>query len=86
MKALINRKDIRTCMQFRKFLDFDSNFPQSTMYEAKKVGTMQDFSKGVRDFIYMPQYNSALVACSDMNLISRMDSYFTNVSLITLII
>ena len=42
---------------------------------------MKDFSKGVRDFIYLPQYNSIFVALSDMNLITRMDSYFTNVSL-----
>lgn len=29
----------------------------------------------------MPQYNTALVACSEMNLVSRMDSYFTNFNL-----
>ena len=42
---------------------------------------MKDFSKGVRDFLYLPQYNSMFVALSDMNLITRMDSYFTNVSI-----
>lgn len=42
---------------------------------------MKDFSKGVRDFIYLPQYNSIFVALSDMNLITRMDSYFTNITL-----
>jgi hypothetical protein len=42
---------------------------------------MKDFIKGVRDFIYMPQYNTMLVACSEMNLVNRMDSYFTNFNL-----
>ena len=80
LKTLINRKDMRSSLQFRKFLAFEANFPQSLAYEAKKIGVMQDFQKGVRDVIYMPQYNTALVACSEMNIVSRMDSYFTNVS------
>ena len=80
MKALIVRKDVRTCQEFRKFLDFESNFPQSTSYDARKVGVISDFTKGVRDFIYMPQYQTCLVAVSEMNLASRVDSYFTNVS------
>jgi len=39
---------------------------------------MKDFTKGVRDFIYLPEYKTAFVAQSDMNLVTRMDSYFTN--------
>jgi hypothetical protein len=39
---------------------------------------MTDFTKGVRDFIYLPEYKTAFVAQSDMNLVTRMDSYFTN--------
>ena len=41
-------------MVFRKFLDFERNFAQSVAYDAKKIGDMKDFIKGVRDFIYMP--------------------------------
>jgi len=80
MKALILRKDVRTCHEFRKFLEFERNFPQSTAYDAKKIAMVNDFTKGVRDFIYMPQYQTCLVAVSEMNLASRVDSYFTNVS------
>lgn len=32
----------------------------------------------MRDFIYLPQYKTMLVAMSDMNLLTRVDSYFTN--------
>ena len=42
---------------------------------------MSDFTKGVRDFIYLPEYQTGFVAMSEMNLASRMDSYFTNVSM-----
>jgi len=48
------------------------------MSEPKRVAQMKDFGKGVRDFIYLPKYQTAFLALSDMNIISRMDSYFTN--------
>jgi hypothetical protein len=42
---------------------------------------MNEFTKGVRDFIYLPEYKSGFIALSDMNIISRLDSYFTNVNM-----
>ena len=37
LKGLINRKDMRSCIIFRKFLNFETNFSQSQAFEAKKV-------------------------------------------------
>ena len=71
---------MRSCLVFRIFIDLESNFSYSKTYEPAKVTVMKDFGKGVRDFIYLPKYSTAFVALSDMNIISRMDSYFTNVS------
>jgi hypothetical protein len=42
---------------------------------------MNDFRQGVRDFIYLPEYKAAFVAMSDMNIVTRLDSYFTNFSM-----
>ena len=72
---------MRTSHPFRKFIELQQNFPQSEMHDALKIGQIPDFSKGVRDFIYLPQYNSAFVATSDMNIVTRLDSYFTNISM-----
>lgn len=69
---------MRACKPFRKFIEIESNFPQSEMYEPYSRGILQDFPKGVRDFLYLPEYKSAFIAQSDMNLVTRMDSYFTN--------
>lgn len=80
MKALINRRDMRTSPVFRKFIAIEMHFSQSRCFEPKKIANMTEFGKGVRDFIYLPQYQTGFVALSDMNIISRMDSYFTNVS------
>jgi hypothetical protein len=80
MKELINRRDMRSCPAFRKFLELELNHTNSLFFEAKKIGSIGEFNMGVRDFLYLPKYQTAFVALSDMNIISRMDSYFTNVS------
>lgn len=54
MKALINRRDMRTCNTFRKFIDLDNHFQASQKFDAKKIGSMIDLPQGVRDFIYLP--------------------------------
>ena len=54
MRQLINRRDMRTCEAFKKFLNFDTHFPQSTHFDITKIAQMKDFVIGVRDFIYMP--------------------------------
>ena len=71
---------MRTCNTFRKFIDLDNHFQASQKFDAKKIGSMIDVPQGVRDFIYLPQYQSMIVAMSDMNIATRIDSYFTNVS------
>ena len=53
---------MRACKPFRKFIEIESNFPQSEMYEPTSRGILQDFPKGVRDFLYLPEYKSAFIA------------------------
>lgn len=72
------RRDLRSCVAFRKFIEIEGHFPQSKYQDAVKIGFMNDFSQGVRDFIYLPDYQAAFVACSEMNIVHRIDSYFTN--------
>ena len=37
IKDLINRKDMRTCQAFRKFIEIESYFPVSKSYEAERI-------------------------------------------------
>ena len=37
MKTLINRRDMRTCPTFRKFIELENNFPYSQTYQPHKV-------------------------------------------------
>ena len=81
MKVLINRRDMRTVSAFRKFCELDHHFPSVELNEAKKIASVMNFKQGVRDFLYLPQYKTMLVAMSDMNLLTRVDSYFTNLTM-----
>lgn len=81
LKILINRKDLRTNLHFRKFIDFESHFENSKVFHAQKIGVLQNYTMGVRDIIYLPQYKTAFVAQSDMNVVTRLDSYFTNLKM-----
>ena len=54
MKALINRRDLRTCEYFRRFLEFDKYHPVCQSFDAKKIAHMDNFPQGVRDFLYLP--------------------------------
>lgn len=72
---------MRCCPAFRKFINLEEHYPQSRYNDAKKVATFQDYVRGVRDFIYLPKYQTGFVATSDMNIVTRMDSYFTNLTM-----
>ena len=37
MKALINRRDMRTCEHFRKFLNFEKHHPVCQSFDTKKI-------------------------------------------------
>lgn len=70
---------MRTCEEFRRFIELEDHIT-SKVFQARKIATMTDFKQGVRDFIYLPQYQSMFICMSDMNIVTRLDSYFTNVS------
>lgn len=43
MKSLINRRDMRTCLPFRQFLNFDKHHPVCQSFDAKKIAQMDNF-------------------------------------------
>ena len=76
---IINRPDMRTNSAFRKFLEIDSQIPESVSYQPVKVATVQGLQLGVRDFQYVPHRGLLFVAMSEMSIGQRLDSYITNV-------
>ena len=78
LRECVQRKDIFLNVEFRQFLELEKNAPEVI---ANDVTNKYDYKKlplGVRSFIVVPNREIMLVCCSDMNIISRADSYLTN--------
>lgn len=80
LRQCINRKDILSTETFRQFLDIATNAPEIINEPVKLHYEYPRVPLGVRDFIYIPEREIIVLCCSDMNIISRADSLFTNFS------
>ena len=81
LKDCANRKDILNCEAFRSFIEMDKNSPEITFYSPTLLSEFDSLPLGVRDYVYLKYENVLLIACSDMNITSRVDAYITNVNL-----
>jgi hypothetical protein len=81
LKDCVLRKDVVNCEAFREFIEMDKNSPEISTYAPVKIADFEGLPLGVRDFIYLKYENILFIACSDMNITSRVDAYITNVNL-----
>jgi hypothetical protein len=81
LKDCVARKDIICADSFREFLEIERNSPDLSVNAPTKISEFIELPMGVRDFIYLKYQNIIFMACSDMNLVSRVDAYVTNVNL-----
>ena len=77
----VNRKDIMASDYIKDFLELDRHSPNLTFNSPKNQNELGNLPLGVRDFFYFQEENLIFIACSDMNIASRVDSYITNVNL-----
>lgn len=80
----MNRIDMRTDPIFRKFIEMDKHVPESVVYQPIKVTQIDDLPQGGRDYELVAERGLLFVAMSEMNIASRIDSYITNVSALSL--
>ena len=76
----VNRKDIMATEHIKNFLELDKHSPNLTFNAPEKKQELTDLPLGVRDFYYLREQQIMFIACSDMNIASRVDSYITNVN------
>ena len=75
------RKDIFMNQLFKDFIEIDK---QAADLSSNQVTLKFEYKKivlGVRSFILVPHKGIMLMCCSDMNIVSRADSYLFNFSL-----
>ena len=77
----VNRKDIMASEYIKNFLELDKHSPNLTFNAPEKQHEITEIPLGVRDFYYLQEQQIMFLACSDMNIASRVDSYITNANL-----
>jgi hypothetical protein len=81
IKECVMKKDIQNSEAFRSFIEIDKNSPEITFYAPQLLSNYDLLPLGVRDIVYLKYEGIMIVACSDMNITSRVDAYITNVNL-----
>ena len=71
-------KDILLTECFIKFLEIDRYSPNINFNSPKKIIILENLPLGIRDFFYFQEENILFVACSEMNIIYRINSYISN--------
>ena len=74
----VNRKDILLTECFIKFLEIDRYSPNIYFNSPKKNNILENLPLGIRDYFYFQEENILFVACSEMNIIYRINSYISN--------
>lgn len=80
LKDCLSRKDITHCEEFRNFIELDKNSPEMSINKPIKICEYNELPLGIRDFIYLKYDGICFVACSDMNVASRIDAAITNIN------
>lgn len=78
IKSCVVRKDIATSSIFRAFIEIEKNSPELAVSGPDQLSSIHDLPLGVRDMVYSKHENLLFLACSDMNISSRIDAYVTN--------
>jgi hypothetical protein len=81
LKECVCRKDVLNCEAFREFIEIDRHSPEISGFAPLKLADFEGLPLGVRDFVYLKYEGILFIACSDMNITSRVDAYITNVNL-----
>ena len=80
LQECVQRRDIFLNPEFRQFLSLEANAPEVIANDVKIKYEYKKFPLGVRDFIIVPHKGIMCACCSDMSVISRTDSMFSNFS------
>ena len=75
------RKDIISTDAFREFLDLDKQAPELLLNRPKLLSEFNKLPLSIQNFIYLEDDGIIFLACSDMDMKSRIEAYITNTNL-----
>ena len=78
LSECVNRKDILLTECFIKFLEIERYSPNINFNSPTNINVLENLPLGVRDFFYFQEEDILFVACSEMNILFRVNSYILN--------
>lgn len=78
LRECIRRKDIFLSKYFQKFLELEKNSPELIGNNIAKIDQYTKLSFPVKDFIYLPEKEVLFVSLSNENVLSKVESMFSN--------
>ena len=75
------RKDIISTDAFKEFLDLDKQAPELLLNRPTLLSEFNKLPLSIQNFIYLEDDGIIFLACSDMELKSRIEAYITNTNL-----
>jgi len=75
------RKDIISTDAFSEFLDLEKQAPELLLNRPTLLSEFNKLPLSIQDFIYLEDDGIIFLACSDMELKSRIEAYITNTNL-----
>ena len=75
------RKDIISTDAFKEFLDLDHQAPELLLNRPTLLSEFNKLPLSIQNFIYLEDEGIIFLACSDMDIKSRIESYITNTNL-----
>ena len=75
------RKDIISTDAFKDFLDLEKQAPELLLNRPTLLSEFNKLPLSIQNFIYLEDDGIIFLACSDMDMKSRIEAYITNTSL-----
>ena len=75
------RKDIISTDAFKEFLDLDHQAPELLLNRPTLLSEFNKLPLSIQNFIYLEDDGVIFLACSDMDMKSRIEAYITNTNL-----
>ena len=75
------RKDIISTDAFKEFLDLDKQAPELLLNRPSLLSEFNQLPLSIQNFIYLEDDGIIFLACSDMDMKSRIEAYITNTNL-----
>lgn len=78
--VLASRRDVLNDTDFKEFLEIDKHMRVDNLTLMKQLTEIQNFPRGVQDFIYIPQKGLLFILLTETSVVSKLGAMISNIS------